>query len=98
MKAYPLEDMALEIIAFKILEHLENQPAAQDTMEGIMQWWLLHLDIKYQSTQVAKVLKDLAAKDVLLEKRDLGALTYRLNPDKREEISSLIKLLKPRSS
>jgi len=93
-----LEPAAFEIIAFKILNYLEKQPAAQDTVEGIMQWWLLHLDIKYQSSQVSEVLKDLSAKNVVLEQRHLGSLTYKVNPDKKDEISSLLRLLKPKSS
>jgi hypothetical protein len=47
---------------------------------------------------VAKVLADLSAKNVLLEKRDLGAVTYKLNPSKRKEISSLLSILRPKSS
>jgi len=89
--------MAFEIIAFKILDYLNEHPAAQDTTEGIITWWLLQMDISYQSSQVSEVLRILSAKHVLFEQGQMGSLTYKINPDRQEEISSLIGLLKRES-
>lgn len=89
-----MERMGFEIIAFKILDYLNEHPNAQDSTEGIINWWLLQMDINYQSSQVGEVLRVLSAKDVLLEQNQMGALTYKINPNRRDEISSLIKLLK----
>jgi len=35
-----------EDISLKILAYLLNNPNAQDTLEGISEWWLLDQDIK----------------------------------------------------
>jgi hypothetical protein len=89
-----VEETNSEIIALKILDYLNQHPDAQDSTEGITAWWLRQVDINYQSSRINEVLKTLTAKDVLQEQRQMGSLTYKLNPDRRDEISSLLEIIK----
>ncbi len=89
-----LEKFAFEIIAFKVLEYLNESPDAQDTSEGITTWWLPQVDIQYQSSEINHILNQLTAKNLLLENFQSGSLTYKINPNKRDEISALLSLLK----
>jgi hypothetical protein len=83
---------------FRRLDYLNDHPDAQDTTEGIMDWWLLQANISYQSSRVNEVLKALTAKNVVLEQNRLGSIVYKLNPEKKNEVSALLKLIKPENS
>lgn len=79
-------------IAHEILSYLADHPQAQDTSDGIVQWWLLDRKIKNQMINVKEVLAELVAKGLVLEykRRDLQS-HYRINQHKYEEIQSLLK-------
>ncbi len=79
-------------IAHEILSYLAEHPQAQDTLDGIVQWWLLDRKIKNQMTNVKEVLAELVAKGLVLEykRRDLQS-HYRINQHKSEDIHSLLK-------
>jgi hypothetical protein len=92
--SHRLEQINFEVIALKVLEYLIDNPDAQDTSEGITAWWLPQVDMQYQSSRINDVLRDLAAKEVILEHIQSGSPTYKINPNKRSEISALLRLLK----
>lgn len=83
-----------DIIALKILQYMDEHPDAQDTLDGIIEWWLLRVDIKYQKDLIGEVLRDLMAKDLIFERKQLGSVTYKLNSAKRDKISDLLNLIK----
>jgi hypothetical protein len=89
-----LQQLSFEIIAFKVLEYLNDNPEAQDTLEGITSWWLPQVDIQYQRSKINDVLKELTNKGVLIEHQQSGAPIYAINHNRRGEISTLLKLLK----
>ena len=81
-------------IGNEILAYLVENPKAQDTLEGIVDWWLLERAIKFQEAQVKKSLADLVAKGLVIEHKGMDSQTnYRINQKKYEEIKKLVKLM-----
>jgi len=79
-------------IARELLAYLTDHPDAQDTLEGILQWWLLERKIKYEIEIVKETLTELRDKGLLLEHESKDSqIHYRLNRDKLSEIQSLLK-------
>ena len=78
----------------EILAYLTDHPKAQDTLEGIVEWWLLERQIKFQTARVKEALSELVANGLILEKKGPDSQThYRINQKKYEEIKKLVKLL-----
>ncbi len=79
-------------IAREILAYLADHPEAQDTLEGIIQWWLLERKIKQQEFIVKEIIQEFVAKGLVLEKKlkDMHS-HYRINCKKKEEIEALLK-------
>jgi hypothetical protein len=79
-------------IARDILAYLIDNQDAQDTLEGIIQWWLLEQQIKYQTKMVKEALEELVAKELVLKYEHMNSRTrYRLNESKTEDIRRLLK-------
>ena len=74
-------------IADEILAYLIEHPEAQDTVEGITEWWLLEQRIRYAVAEVDGVLHDLVANDLLVKRQCAdGRIYYGLNREKKREI------------
>lgn len=78
-------------IAYKILAYLAEHPEAQDTLEGIVEWWLLEQQIKHQTAKVKKVLTELVAEGLILERKGDLRTYYRINRRKYKKIRALLK-------
>ena len=79
-------------IGNEILAYLVDHPKAQDTLEGIANWWLLERTIKFQEAQVKKALSDLVARGLILEKKGSNSQRYyRINKHKYKEIQEIFK-------
>jgi hypothetical protein len=79
-------------IGYQILTYLAEHPEAQDTVEGIAEWWLLERQIKFQTASVKEALFELVAKELILEHRGLDSKTiYRINQAKSKEIKEFFK-------
>lgn len=77
-------------ISHEILAYLVEHPEARDTLEGILEWWLLERKIKRQKDQVKEALTKLVAKGLVLEHKGGNSQTqYRINQSKYEEIQEL---------
>jgi hypothetical protein len=70
-------------VAYEILRYLTKNPDAQDTVEGIIGWWLLGRNIRCQKRMVTKVLEMMV---------DDGLVIARKKPDSR----TVYKLYRPR--
>jgi hypothetical protein len=78
-------------IKVKILEYLYDNQGAQDTLEGIVQWWLLERHIRQQYTLVREALSDLVNRGLIIEiKASNTNIFYRINSNKIEEIKFII--------
>jgi len=79
-------------IGYKVLAYLVEHPEAQDTLEGILEWWLLEREIKFQATRVKEALSQLVAKGLILEKKGSDSqVHYRINQAKSKEIRDFFK-------
>ena len=77
-------------IGNEILAYLIDHPNARDTLEGIVEWWLLEQQIKFQTARVKDALSDLVARGLILEKKGSNShFHYRVNQSKYEEIQEL---------
>ena len=79
-------------IAYEILAYLAKNPDAQDTVEGIAEWWLLAQEIERQVLKVKEALAALVAKDLIVERKGKDSrIYYRLNKRRTKEIFELLK-------
>ena len=75
--------------ALEILLHLENQPHAQDTLDGLLEWWLLR-NRMVKVSEVKGALRKLVEDDWLLVRRTMqGRVLYRLNMAKAPSLPGL---------
>jgi hypothetical protein len=75
-----------------ILGFLLKNPDAEDTLDGIVEWWLMRERIEYETGRVRGALQDLVAKGFVLERHRSGSdMRYRLNARKLREIQSYLK-------
>ena len=78
-------------IAHEILAYLMEHPDAQDTLEGVMEWWLLERNLKYEARKVNELLAELVVEGLILEKKNSNLkIRYKINPEKKSEIQSLL--------
>lgn len=74
-------------LADEVLTYLVAHPQAQDTMEGIAEWWLLEQRIRNAVADVEAALSELVAKGFLVARRGADGRTYYgLNRDKEREV------------
>ena len=78
-------------VSREILRYLLRHPDAQDTLEGISEWWLLEETIIRKYAEVEAALTKLVDRGFVLEKRvvNLGTL-YCLNKIKAEQITEIV--------
>ena len=70
-----------DAVGRKILDYLKHNPSAEDTLEGIAQWWLLEQQIRIERARVKAALKRLVERSLLLVRPGVdGRIRYRLNP------------------
>lgn len=69
-----------DAVGRKILDYLKHNPSAEDTLEGIAQWWLLEQQIRIETARVQAALKRLVERNLLIVRRGAdGRTRYRLN-------------------
>jgi DNA-binding PadR family transcriptional regulator len=71
----------------EVLAYMARHPQAQDTVEGIAEWWLLEQHIHHAVSDVEAALSELVDNGFLVARqcRD-GRTYYRLNRDREQEI------------
>lgn len=76
----------------EILGYLADHPQAQDTVEGIVEWWLLEQRIKKATTQVQAALAHLVAEElVIAHQGTAGHVYYRINRQKLRDSRHLLR-------
>ena len=79
-------------LANEILEYLVDHPKAQDTLKGIVTWWLLERTIKHRTALVKAALDKLVADHLVIAQQGSDSQThYKINLRKRKEIISRLK-------
>jgi hypothetical protein len=82
-----VKDSNRDEIARRILIYLEENPEAQDSIEGIVQWWLLERTVHYEKIRVEEVIEELVSRNLVVARHIAGLpIMYSLNPSKLEKI------------
>jgi len=77
--------------SYQILAYLAEHPLAQDTLEGITEWWLLDSEIVHQTREVTSALEELVAEGLILETHAKDSRAhYRLNPKNLREVLEIL--------
>ena len=86
-----LSDAAREA-ARDIVRYLVAHPQAADTLDGIVQWWLVREGRMHRRAVVEQALAWLLAQGLLREIRRVGVPPYyRLDPQNQEAIVTLLQ-------
>ncbi len=73
-------------VANEILAYLTENPVAEDTLEGIIQWWLTDHKILYQTNLVKEVVTELVNRGLLIARKNRDSLVhYHLNRNSYHE-------------
>jgi spore cortex formation protein SpoVR/YcgB (stage V sporulation) len=76
---------------YRILRYLVENPKAQDTLEGVVEWWLLDKYTKGNVMRVKEALEYLVSADLILQRRGKESrIYYKINPQKLREIYALL--------
>src|ERR1051325_7367031 len=79
-------------IARAILGYLARNPQAQDTLPGIIEWWLLDHQIRTQTPEIKRIVDELGAERLILRHRGSDLQHhYRINPRRQRRIAALIE-------
>lgn len=71
----------------ELLRYLAEHPDAQDTRDGIVEWWFLDQGIRRAERRVGEALEQLVGEGLLHEVRAEGSPTqYRLDRDRLPQI------------
>ena len=75
-----------------ILSYLLTNTAAQDTIEGIVDWWLLEQTIERQTKEVQKVYDQLVAEQLIVASKSKDSkIRYAINKQKLNRIREILK-------
>lgn len=78
-------------LRLKILRYLDRNPDAQDTVEGITQWWLLEQQLIEEISAVQAALDELVADELVKLRWQHGVgPQYSVDRTKRARISDLL--------
>ena len=64
----------------EILDYLARKPGAQDTIEGILHWWVLEACIRNWAPKIAETVAELVERGLLEKKASHGKIFYRVSP------------------
>lgn len=79
-------------ISFEILDYLVEHPGAQDTADGIAQWWILERCVKRHAPLVNEAIEDLVEKGLIVGRKAKDSkIHYRINHRRAGEISELLR-------
>jgi hypothetical protein len=75
----------------RILRYLVRNPKAQDTLEGVVEWWLMDKYTEENVLRAEAALEKLVSADLILQRRGKESrIYYKINPQKLKEIQVLL--------
>jgi hypothetical protein len=93
MKTAGVNDVAACILGYL----LEKAPKAEDTIDGIVEWWVMRQRIRYETARVKEALSKLVDEGLILERRAMGSPErYRVNKRKIPAIREYLADLEER--
>jgi hypothetical protein len=85
-----MPDSPNDELAARVLDYLKSRPQSQDTLVGIVEWWLLEQQIVASVVSVQEVLETLVSRGLVTRKisadsNERYALTHDLHEGNSEE-------------
>ena len=78
-------------LAIDVLRYFLDHPTAQDTFEGIAQWWVLERCIETNLVELERVLDALVVAGHVIKRKDRGVeVRYQLNGKRMSEVRELV--------
>jgi Fe2+ or Zn2+ uptake regulation protein len=78
-------------VARRILAYMVEHPEADDSLEGILQWWLLEQEVRVQHARVKRAIKMLIDEGLVVEHRSAGSkMRYKANWEMKSKITELV--------
>ena len=78
-------------VRYHILAYLCDNPNAGDTFDGIVEWWLLHQRIKFETRNISEAVRKLVAEGFILENEGSDSrVTYRVNQNRAKDIETIV--------
>ena len=69
-----------------ILTYLARNPTAEDTVDGILEWWLVHEEIRYRMQEVEAALVELTDRGIITQTvGEDSRVRYRISPKKSDQ-------------
>jgi hypothetical protein len=77
-----------------ILGYLLDHPEAGDTLEGIVEWWLLHQRIRFETRNVSQAVAELVAQGLIVKQKGPDSrIIYKANRSS-ENIQTMLGAIK----
>jgi hypothetical protein len=88
MKLDPIEQRE---VRYHILAYLCDNPNAGDSFDGIVEWWLLHQKIKFETRNISEAVRKLVAEGLIVESEASDSrVTYRINKIRGQDIKAIV--------
>jgi hypothetical protein len=79
-------------VLLDILGYFAEHPDAQDTIEGIIEWWLMERHIIREAARVESALRELVSSGMVIRHQGRDRRErYRLNREKLPEVQDLLR-------
>jgi hypothetical protein len=63
-----------------ILSYLSRNPTAEDTIDGILQWWLAHEEVRFRMQEIEGALAELTRRGMVIQSiGEDSRVRYRIN-------------------
>ena len=86
-----LDSIEQREVRYHILAYLCDNPNAGDSFDGIVEWWLLHQRIKFETRNISEAVRKLVAEGLILEDEGSDSrITYRLNQIREHDIQTIV--------
>jgi DNA-binding PadR family transcriptional regulator len=85
-------------VFYYILAYLSDNPDAGDTLDGILEWWLLGQRIKFETRNVSKAVSRLVSEGLVVKHRQADSrIIYRVNNSRKKSIRAILNKVRTSS-
>lgn len=78
-------------VFYYILAYLSDNPDAGDTLEGIVDWWLLDQRIKFETRNVSEAVSQLVSDGLVVEHTEADSqIIYKVNTGRKKTIRAIL--------
>ena len=78
-------------VFYYVLAYLSENPDAGDTLDGILEWWLLDQRIKFETRNVSEAVSKLVSEGLVVEHTEADSrIIYRVNSGRKKSIRAIL--------